>query len=107
MKAGHRVLNAEDGQRALQITQEKLPDLILLDMMLPKLSGPEVLAALKQDPATSQIPVIVLTSLSQRNEEKLRQAGAAAFLLKSDQLFEANSRTLLELVESLGLKIRS
>lgn len=107
VKAGHTVLTAEDGQRAIKIAQEKSPDLILLDMMLPKLSGPEVLAALKRDSATSKIPVIVLTSLSQKNEEKLRQAGAAAFLLKSDQLFEANSRTLLQLVESLGSEART
>jgi CheY-like chemotaxis protein len=102
VKAGHKVFTAEDGQGALKIAQAKSPDLILLDMMLPKLSGPEVLAALKRDAATSRIPVVVLTSLSQKNEEKLRQDGAAAFLLKSDQLFEANSRTLVQLVESLA-----
>jgi CheY-like chemotaxis protein len=107
VKAGHTVLSVEDGQRAIRMAQEKSPDLILLDMMLPKLSGPEVLAALKRDPATSRIPVIVLTSLSQKNEEKLRQAGAAAFLLKSEQLLEANSRTLVELVQSLVSESRA
>ena len=100
VKAGHKVLSAEDGQRAIKVAQERSPDLILLDMMLPKLSGPEVLAALKQDPVTSRIPVIVLTSLSQKNEEKLRQAGAAGFLVKSDQLFEGNS--LVQLIASLA-----
>ena len=100
VKAGHKVLSAEDGQRAIKVAQEKSPDLILLDMMLPKLSGPEVLAALKKDPNTSRIPVIVLTSLSQKNEEKLRQAGAAGFLVKSDQLFEGTS--LVQLIASVG-----
>ena len=63
LKAGHKVLTVEDGHRALRVAQESTPDLVLLDMMLPKLSGPEVLAALKQAPSTNHIPVIVLTSL--------------------------------------------
>ena len=70
-------------------------------MMLPKLSGPEVLAALKQAPSTNHIPVIVLTSLSQRNEAKFLQAGAAAYLVKSDKLLEDNS-VLLQVINSLG-----
>ena len=72
-KAGFEVSTAADGEEALQVANDKLPDIILLDMMLPKISGPEVLRALKANPATMDIPVIVLTSLSQRNEEKLLQ----------------------------------
>ncbi len=71
LKAGHKVLSVEDRDRALRVAQESTPDLVLLHMMLPKLSGPEVLAALKQAPSTNHIPVIVLTSLSQRNEAKI------------------------------------
>jgi CheY-like chemotaxis protein len=73
---------ALDGEEALTIAAESHPDVILLDMMLPRLSGPEVLRSLKQNPATAPIPVIVLTSLSQKNEIKLRNDGAAGFMEK-------------------------
>ena len=81
-KAGYLVVTAVDGMEALTVARESLPDLILLDMMLPKLDGPSVLRALKADSLTSQIPVVVVTALSQKNEEKLMQDGAAAFLEK-------------------------
>jgi CheY-like chemotaxis protein len=84
-KAGHHVTPVENGQQAVCAARENIPDLLLLDMMLPKLTGPEVLEALKQDSTTKHIPVIVLTSLSQKNEAKLLQAGAAAYLMKSGQ----------------------
>jgi CheY-like chemotaxis protein len=69
-RAGFEVSTAADGEEALKIAYEKLPDIILLDMMLPKISGPEVLKALKANPATMHIPVIVLTSLSQKKRRK-------------------------------------
>jgi CheY-like chemotaxis protein len=61
--------------------------------MLPKLDGPSVLRALKADPVTAQIPVVVVTALSQKNEEKLMHDGAAAFLEKG--LLLANDEPLL------------
>jgi CheY-like chemotaxis protein len=85
VKAGYRVICAEDGEVALRkvyVDMER-PDIILLDMMLPKMGGPDVLMALKRDPTTARIPVIVLTSLSQRNEARLLRDGAAAYLEKS------------------------
>lgn len=85
VKAGYAVVSAADGEEALQIAKEKIPSLILLDMLLPKLDGASVLHRLKSDPKTEKIPVLVLTSLSQRNEEKLVKDGASAFLEK-DQL---------------------
>lgn len=84
-KAGYHVVTAVDGMEALSVAHTSHPDLILLDMMLPKLDGPSVLRALKADPLTAQIPVVVVTGLSQKNEEKLMHDGAAAFLGK-DQL---------------------
>jgi CheY-like chemotaxis protein len=54
-KAGHNVITVEDGQRAVCVARENVPDFILLDMMLPKLTGPEVLEALKQDSTTKHI----------------------------------------------------
>jgi CheY-like chemotaxis protein len=85
-KAGYHAVGAGDGEEALRIVGQTLPDVILLDMMLPKMGGPEVLQSLKKNPATAKIPVIVLTSLSQKNEGKLRQAGAFAFLEKGPLL---------------------
>lgn len=85
-KAGYLVVTAIDGMEALTVARESRPDLILLDMMLPKLDGPSVLQALKADPATAQIPVVVVTGLSQKNEAKLLKAGAAAFLEKGSLL---------------------
>jgi len=85
VKAGYGVVTASDGEEALRVAREKLPSLILLDMLLPKLDGAGVLRRLKAEPATAKIPVLVLTSLSQRNEEKLVKDGAAGFLEK-DQL---------------------
>jgi CheY-like chemotaxis protein len=85
-KAGYRVVVAGDGEEALHTVQQSIPDVILLDLMLPKLAGQEVLKALKRNPATVHIPVIVLTSLSQKNEYRLRSDGAAGFLEKGDLL---------------------
>jgi CheY-like chemotaxis protein len=100
-KAGYKVTVAPDGEEALRVAQKELPDVILLDMMLPKLSGPDVLRKLKESPATSSIPVIVLTSLSQKNEEKLMQAGAAAYFEKSALDLDKNSDRLAATVESV------
>ncbi len=81
-KEGYNVIGAGDGEEALSMARDNSPDLIILDMMLPKLGGPEVLRALKADSLTSQIPVVVLSSLSQKNEIKLRADGAASFVNK-------------------------
>jgi CheY-like chemotaxis protein len=78
-KAGYSVICAADGEAALVMTRELMPDLILLDMMLPKVEGLEVLRTLKGDPRTADIPVIVLTGLGQQNAVKLINEGAAAF----------------------------
>ena len=82
-KAGYTVLNANDGEQALQLARANLPDLILLDMLLPKLGGEQVLQMLKADAATAHIPVIALSGLTQSNEAKLMQAGAAGYFEKS------------------------
>jgi len=100
-KAGFQVSTAADGEEALQVANDKLPDIILLDMMLPKISGTEVLRALKANPTTMGIPVVVLTSLSQRNEEKLLQEGAAAYFEKSTLQLDKSSNRLAATVETV------
>ena len=100
-RAGYQVSTAADGEEALQVAKDKLPDIILLDMMLPKISGPEVLKALKKNPATMHIPVIVLTSLSQKNEERLLHEGAAAYFEKSTLELDKSSDRLAATVEAV------
>lgn len=99
-KAGFGVITAADGEQAVQLAKEHLPDIILLDMMLPKLSGPDVLRALKANPATMDIPVIVLSSLSQMNEEKLLSEGAAAYFEKSTLELDKSSDRLAATIQS-------
>ena len=95
-KAGYRVICARDGDEALVLAGSKIPDLIVLYMLLPKLSGPEVLRSLKKNDLTSHIPVVVLSSLSQNNGPKLVQEGADAFLEKGALL--EDPRRLLEAI---------
>jgi CheY-like chemotaxis protein len=64
-------------------------------MMLPKMSGQDVLKALKKEPETAAIPVVVLTGLSQTNAERLRADGAFAFLTKTDLALDQGAEPLL------------
>jgi CheY-like chemotaxis protein len=81
--AGYLTRTAGDGEEGLRLAQENIPDIILLDMLLPKMGGVEVLRSLKSDPATRQIPVIALSGLPQSNEAKLLKEGAVSYLEKS------------------------
>lgn len=108
-RAGYDVSTATDGEHALEVARKKKPDLILLDMLLPKMTGPDVLKALKKDPATAGIAVVVLTGLSQKNAERLQQDGACAFLEKSelglDKGCEAFLVALARIVRKLSLEV--
>ncbi|HYS15563.1 MAG TPA: response regulator [Candidatus Binatia bacterium] len=82
---GLEVLTAVDGEEALRVARAEHPDLVLLDVVMPKLQGFEVLKALKQDDATARIPVIVLSNLGQeRDVEQATALGAVAFLVKAN-----------------------
>ena len=94
-RAGYEIAFAADGDEALLMANENRPGLILLDMMLPKMSGLEVLKALKKDPATAAIPVVMLTGLSQTNADRLRSDGAFAFLTKTDLALDQGAEPLL------------
>lgn len=104
-KAGYEVICAEDGESALQLTQEHKPDLILLDMIMPKMNGPEVLQHLKSDPATSGIPVVVVSSLSERNREKLIEAGAEDYLEKNELMPARGVNLLPKMLENVICRI--
>jgi CheY-like chemotaxis protein len=108
-RAGYEVSTAADGESALQLAREKRPDVILLDMLLPKITGPDVLKALKKDAATAGIAVVVLTGLSHKNAARLQHDGAFAFLEKSelglDKGCEALLVALAEIVRRLNLEV--
>ena len=100
-RAGFDVATAGDGEEALRLANDNLPDVIWLDLLIPKISGQEVLRALKKNPATLHIPVIVLSGLSQRNEEKLVKEGAAAYYEKGSLDLENHSDRLVRAVQSV------
>jgi len=82
-QAGYEVICAEDGLSALKLARDLKPDVILLDMILPKMSGPDVLQHLKTDAVTAAIPVVVLSSLTEKNRDKLMEAGAEEYVEKN------------------------
>jgi DNA-binding response OmpR family regulator len=100
-KAGYDVTCASDGEEGLHLAGETSPDLILLDMMLPRLTGVSVLRELKHNPLTKPIPVVVLSGLSQHNEAKLRKEGAAAYIEKSDEALDNNLTLLIHTIEGV------
>ena len=90
--AGHRVATAANGRQGLErLTEAPRPDLVLLDMMMPVMNGPAMLAAMAADPALRGIPVIVLSSLPEE-AVRARAGGVAAILLKpctAEQVLDA------------------
>ena len=81
----YEVVTSLDGLKGLELAQEENPDLILLDIILPKIDGFEVLRRIKENKKTSQIPVIILTNLSDVNDiQKALDLGATTYLVKAD-----------------------
>lgn len=80
----YETIEAIDGEEAIKMIKEKKPDLILLDLILPKANGFEVLEKIKEDAVTSQIPVIILSNLGQKDDvEKGLKLGAVDYLIKA------------------------
>src|SRR5450830_1601545 len=97
----YRLAYAKDGVRALELAAQERPDLILLDVMMPGMTGYEVCRALKADPATSAIPVIFVTALTDTSDEVVGfDAGAVDYITKpvSPPIVRARVRTHLSLV---------
>jgi two-component system, OmpR family, alkaline phosphatase synthesis response regulator PhoP len=101
VRAGYEVITAADGEEGLRVAVESKPDLVVLDMMLPKLPGQEVLQQLRLNPSSTSTPVIVLTSLSESNREKLLSEGASLYFEKSLISMDNSSRPLLDAIERL------
>ncbi len=107
LQADYRLLFATDGARALQVAREQLPQLILLDIMMPGMDGYAVCRALKADPATAGIPVIFVTALNDSQDETAGfDVGTVDYITKpvSPPVVRARVRTHLSLVRMEELR---
>lgn len=98
VRAGYDVATAGDGEDGLRAAGASHPDVIILDMLLPKISGIDVLRTLRREANTRTVPVIVLTGLSEKNKEKLIAEGATAFMEKSLALSNGDCGALIDLI---------
>lgn len=107
---GYEVIKAYDGEEALQKVREELPDLVLLDVMMPIMNGFDVCRTLKDDMETRLIPIVIMTALGEIDDRvKGIEAGADDFLTKPinrDELL-ARIQTSLKLKETVELKMKT
>ena len=88
-QGGYEMISALDGETGLRLAKSEKPDLILLDLILPKMHGFEVLKKLKEDKETKDIPVIVLTNLEKIEDvDKALELGATTYLVKAQYSLE-------------------
>jgi two-component system cell cycle response regulator DivK len=94
-RTSYRLLEAADGEAALGMVRLERPDLILMDVQLPKMSGLDVTRALRGDPATAGVPIIVVTSFAlSGDDQRAMAAGASAYIAKP-----YSPRELLSLIQ--------
>lgn len=99
-KIGLRVVLAEDGTEALRLALSEAPDVILLDLMMPRMDGYEVMRVLKASDTTREIPVIMLTAKSSaQDRDRCLELGAAGYITKPFRLEELRS-TVKAIVDS-------
>lgn len=92
-ESDYRILEAADGAAALEVTKIERPELILLDWMMPEVSGIDVLKELRANPATASLPVVMLTAKGQEADRQQALAlGVQAFLIKPFSPLELLSR---------------
>lgn len=95
---GYEVAVAADGEEGLEVVREFRPTLILLDIMMPKMNGLEVLKKIKSDPETKNIPVIILTNLAGETDAKTALTlGAVKYIVKSSY----NPKEISEMVKEI------
>ena len=100
---GMEIISAMDGEKGLAMAKSELPDLILLDIILPKKDGYAVLDEVKKDEKTKNIPVILLTNLeSPEDIDKAFEKGASTYLVKSNYKLEEIVKKIKETLENKG-----
>ena len=101
LDAGYEVLSAANGEAGLELIQTEKPDLVLLDLVLPKMSGFEVLEAVKKDTKLKHIPVIILSNLGQdEDREKGLKLGAEDYYVKASTDLSVISEKVSKLLGS-------
>jgi two-component system cell cycle response regulator DivK len=96
-RTAYRLIEAHDGEAAVATALEQSPDLILMDIQLPKISGIEATRRLRAEAVTAKTPIIAITSFAlSGDDQKAKEAGASAYLAKPYSPF-----TLLELIRKL------
>jgi DNA-binding response OmpR family regulator len=99
VEEGFSVSCASDGEKGVEMAFAEKPDLILLDIVLPKKDGYEVLAAVKENEETSNIPIVLLTNLgSLADVEKALELGATNYLVKADYKLEEVTKKIKEIL---------
>ena len=84
LKEEYDIVEAVDGEKGIKAIKEEKPDLVLLDLILPGIDGFEVLSKTKEDPAVSEIPIIILSNLGQKDDiERGLKMGAIDYLIKA------------------------
>jgi len=102
-RKGYSVIPALDGEDALAKALAPRPDLILLDVMMPKMQGFDVLARLKSDATTRDIPVIMLSNLEQEGDiRRSIEGGARSYLVKSNVPLDALAERVAEVLNEKG-----
>ncbi|MEQ8707577.1 MAG: response regulator [Rhodospirillales bacterium] len=80
---GYETLQSKDGKEALKLARDNMPDLILMDIQLPEISGLEITRMLKEDQGLKHIPVIAVTAFAMKgDEEKIREGGCEGYIAK-------------------------
>lgn len=88
-KEGFKVVAAHDGEEALEVLKSVKPDLILLDVILPKISGFELMERLKEGPEFQKAPIVIISNLGQENDmEKGQALGAVGYFVKAKMSIE-------------------
>jgi two-component system, cell cycle response regulator DivK len=88
-RTAYRLIEATDGESGIATALEERPDLILMDLQLPKVSGIDAVRALRNAPATADIPIIAITSFAlSGDQQKAKEAGASAYLAKPYSPFD-------------------
>tara|TARA_Y100000310_G_C20040745_1_gene516057 strand:+ start:57 stop:434 length:378 start_codon:yes stop_codon:yes gene_type:complete len=104
LEEGYEILSALDGEAGMRLAQEKTPNLILLDLILPKMTGFEVLEQLRKDERTKDTPIIVLTNLENLQDiQRATDLGATTYLVKSNyELGEVVKKVKIALGDNEG-----
>jgi CheY-like chemotaxis protein len=103
---GHRIISASNGQEALDRIRESLPDLVIMDAVMPSMDGFKACELIKGDPLTAELPILVLTALSRDAKDRSYAAGADDFLRKpaNTMLLQVRVQTHLR-IRALSLRV--